>query len=399
VRIVLGLYLAQHFAWLLPYGAELFSSRGVLPDGALSPLHGLFPNVLALADSPAAVQALLALALLASLALAAGWKDRIAALGLAYLWAAFFGRNPLIANPSLPYVGWMLVAHACLPRAPYGSLEGRGRVDPDGGWVFPRGVFVAAWVALAVGYSYSGAMKLTSASWLDGSALERVLENPLARPGLARDLLHGLPAPLLRAATWGALGLELLFAPLALLRRARPVVWASMLAMHLALIALIDFADLSFGMVVLHVFTFDPGWIARKERGAPLALFYDGECALCHGFVRFLMAEDRAGALRFAPLQGPTFAARVGAERRAGLPDSIVLLDGARLLTRSDAALHVLETLGGSWRALAIPLRSVPRPVRDGGYDLLASVRKRLFGTTKAACPMMPRELAARFDP
>jgi predicted DCC family thiol-disulfide oxidoreductase YuxK len=400
VRAALGLYLAVHFARLLPFGAEVFSSAGVLPDGSASPLLRLFPNVLALADSPGVVQALLALVLAASLALALGWRDRIAALVLAYVWACLFGRNPLIANPSLPYVGWMLVAHACLPRAPYGSLEARGRVDPDGGWTFPRGVFVAAWIALAVGYSYSGLTKLASPSWLDGTALERVLANPLARPGLARDLLLELPAPLLRAATWGALGFELLFAPLALVRRVRPFLWTAMLAMHLALIALIDFADLSFGMVCLHLFTFDPAWIPRKARVAPVRVFYDGECALCHGLVRFVLAEDRAGdVLRLAPLQGPTLAAQIAPERRAALPDSIVVLDAeGRLFTRSDAALHVLEILGGAWRALAVVARVVPRPLRDLAYDGIASVRKKAFGTTKTACPLMPPELAARFD-
>jgi predicted DCC family thiol-disulfide oxidoreductase YuxK len=401
VRATLGLYLAVHFARLLPYGAELFSSAGVLPDGTASPLLGLFPNVLALLDSPAFVQGLLALALAASLALALGWRDRIAALVLAYLWACFFGRNPLIANPSLPYVGWMLVAHACLPRAPFGSLEARGRVDPDGGWVLPRGVWVAAWIALAVGYSYSGFTKLVSPSWLDGTALERVLANPLARPGLARDLLLDVPAPLLRAATWGALALELLFAPLALVRRLRPLLWTAMLAMHLALIALIDFADLSFGMVCMHLFTFDPAWVPRKARAAPVHVFYDGECALCHGLVRFVLAEDRAGdVLRFAPLQGPTLSARLAPAQRAGLPDSIVVLDASgALLTRSDAALHVLESLGGAWRVLALALRAVPRPLRNLAYDAVASVRKKVFGTTTNACPMMPPALAARFDP
>ncbi len=62
---------------------------------------------------------------------------------------------------------------------------------------------------------------------------------------------------------------ELLFAPLALSRRLRPFLWAGMLAMHLGLMALIDFADLSFGMVILHLFTFDPGWIRPAPRDSP----------------------------------------------------------------------------------------------------------------------------------
>ena len=84
-------------------------------------------------------------------------------------------------------------------------------------------------------------------------------------------------------------------------------------------------------------------------------LFYDGHCALCHRSVKFVLKHDRSGKLfRFAPLQGPTFEARVPAEKRAGLPDSVIVLtnDGA-LLMRSNAFLHVLRRLGGGWRALA----------------------------------------------
>ena len=400
VRAVLGAYLAVHFALLLPYGTELFSSRGVLPDAALSPLSNLFPNVLAVFDGPLMVKALLTFAIAASSALALGWRDHAAALALAYVWACLYGRNPLIANPSLPYVGWMLIAHACLPAAPYGSWTARGRVDPAGSWSFPRGVMVAAWIAMAVGYSYSGATKLASPSWLDGSALERVLDNPLSRPGVARDLLLALPSSLLRAATWGALVLELAFAPLALFERARPWLWAAMLAMHLSLIGLIDFADLSFGMVCLHLFTFDPRWIPAARSAEPTRVFYDGHCGLCHGFVRFVLAEDRAGSMRFAPLQGDTLLTLCPPRTRTSLPDSVVVLDSSRAwLGRSDAVLHVLERLGGYWRASAAVLRVVPRPLRDVVYDVVARLRYRVFGTKAAACPLIPRELATRFEP
>jgi hypothetical protein len=132
-------------------------------------------------------------------------------------------------------------------------------------------VLTAAWVLLAVGYSFSGYTKLVSPSWLDGTAIARVLESPLARPGFVRETLLALPAPALHAASYAALGLELLFLPLALVPRLRPWVWAAMLGMHVSLIALIAFADLSFGMVVFHLFVADPTWFRafrRRRSGA-----------------------------------------------------------------------------------------------------------------------------------
>ena len=41
---------------------------------------------------------------------------------------------------------------------------------------------------MAVGYTFSGVTKLPSPSWRDGTALARILDNPLARPGPLRDL-------------------------------------------------------------------------------------------------------------------------------------------------------------------------------------------------------------------
>jgi predicted DCC family thiol-disulfide oxidoreductase YuxK len=141
--------------------------------------------------------------------------------------------------------------------------------------------------------------------------------------------------------------------------------------------------------------------IVSSPAPQPEILFYDGHCALCHRSVKFVLKHDRSGKLfRFAPLQGPTFEARVPAEKRAVLPDSVVVLtnDGA-LLVRSNAFLHVLRRLGGGWRSLAAVISVIPRAVRDAAYDFIARVRYRVFGTREDSCPVMAPDLRARFDP
>jgi predicted DCC family thiol-disulfide oxidoreductase YuxK len=139
------------------------------------------------------------------------------------------------------------------------------------------------------------------------------------------------------------------------------------------------------------------------ESGAPAAeyLFYDGHCGLCHRAVKFVLKHDRGGrAFRFAPLQGETFLVRVAAERRSGLPDSVVVLtrDG-ELLVRSAAFLHIFRRLGGGWRVLAAVLSVLPRGLRDLAYDFVARIRYRVFGKREDLCPIVPAELRARFDP
>jgi predicted DCC family thiol-disulfide oxidoreductase YuxK len=134
---------------------------------------------------------------------------------------------------------------------------------------------------------------------------------------------------------------------------------------------------------------------------SPELLFYDGHCGLCHRAVKFVIKHDRTGdAFRFAPLHGPTFESRVSPADRASLPDSIVVLTNDRkILVRSDAFIHILQRLGGGWKFWAGVTSAIPRPLRDLGYDFIARIRYRIFGTRDDACPVAPPELRARFDP
>jgi predicted DCC family thiol-disulfide oxidoreductase YuxK len=133
----------------------------------------------------------------------------------------------------------------------------------------------------------------------------------------------------------------------------------------------------------------------------PELLFYDGHCGLCHRAVKFTLRHDPMGAaFRFAPLQGTTFLDNIPPERRAELPDSVVVLtsDGA-LLTRSDAAIHILLRLGGGWRWLAALSSIVPRALRDPVYNAVARIRYRIFGRKDDLCPIVPPEVRDRFLP
>lgn len=135
---------------------------------------------------------------------------------------------------------------------------------------------------------------------------------------------------------------------------------------------------------------------ARAETGI---VFYDGVCGLCQRWVRFLLQRDKAQTLRFAPLQGETAKARTDLPTelrtvvfilRPGTPDE-------QIFTRSEAALRLLEHLGGIWRVVSW-LRIVPRGVRDGIYDFIARRRYRWFGKDES-CPLPPTEWQARFLP
>jgi len=117
-----------------------------------------------------------------------------------------------------------------------------------------------------------------------------------------------------------------------------------------------------------------------------LVLLFDGLCAVCNGAVRFVLARDPEGTMRFAPLQGET--ARAIRARHPALVgvDALVLVEqgqgnGApdRVWVGSEAVLRIGEYLGGPWRAARV-LRLMPHGVREGAYQLFAAWRHRLVG-------------------
>jgi len=166
--------------------------------------------------------------------------------------------------------------------------------------------------------------------------------------------------------------------------------WTAVLVMHLP--------APGFALVFLHLFTFDPAWIPRKLPETTDTVFYDGTCGLCHRGMRFLVAEDPIGtSFRYAPLGGDAFAAQF--PDPGNLPDSVIVQTPAgETLVRSDAAVYLLQRLGGLWRILGILFAVLPKRMRDAMYDFVARVRYRIFGREKDACPIIPPDLRSRFS-
>src|SRR5258708_25929103 len=176
-RVVFGFYLLQHFLALLPWGPEVFSSAGVLPDGNLSPLLRSFPNIFLMSSFAVAVELFLVAGALFSLFFIIGRFDRLMAVFIWYLWACLYGRNPLIGNPSLPFIGWLLLAHALIPSHSFKAISAR-----TGGetlyWRFSENIFFSPWILMSVSYLYIGYTKILRPPWVYCSPLRPPLANP-----------------------------------------------------------------------------------------------------------------------------------------------------------------------------------------------------------------------------
>jgi predicted DCC family thiol-disulfide oxidoreductase YuxK len=130
-------------------------------------------------------------------------------------------------------------------------------------------------------------------------------------------------------------------------------------------------------------------------------LLYDGVCGLCNRLVRFVLARDFEGRVRFAPLQSAF--AREALSRHgenAENLDTVFRMTGfgtqsERVFRRSRAVLRVLEELPAPWRSLAA-FRALPPRVLDRLYDLVARSRYRIFGKSDR-CELPPPEQRGRF--
>lgn len=130
---------------------------------------------------------------------------------------------------------------------------------------------------------------------------------------------------------------------------------------------------------------------ARKQ-----IIFFDGICNLCNGFVQFIIKRDPRARFQFASLQSK---AGEKAMKESALPaaslSTVVYLKDDHYYFKSSAALHILKDLGRGWN-LFYGFILIPKPLRDGVYNILARNRYRLFGK-RAECMIPTPELRDRF--
>lgn len=127
-------------------------------------------------------------------------------------------------------------------------------------------------------------------------------------------------------------------------------------------------------------------------------IVFDGECVLCSGFFRFMMARDRTQRFHFVLAQSQLGRRIYDA---LGLPlvdfeTNLVIVDG-RIYRKMDAFAAAMRAIGWPWRPLSV-LRYLPRILKDPAYGLIARNRYRIFGRYDT-CMLPGPELRARFLP
>lgn len=260
-QFLFGFYLTIHFAQLIPHAIELFGRDGMIADPRWSPTYGYFPNILNWIDYSSTLLNvfLISLTCLSGMfALRLVAPRRIAFL-LWYGWACLLNRNVLISNPGIPYVGLLLLAFSLITFTKRQKNDDENREFQLNPHVFPW-LYWGGWTLYALGYTISGLHKLQSPSWIDGSALRHVLQSPLSRDNALCHHLLNMHSLVLQISTWGSLFAEIAFLPLGLFYHTRKLFWFAFLALHLGVLLVVNFTDLTMGVLMMHLFLFDPRW-------------------------------------------------------------------------------------------------------------------------------------------
>jgi predicted DCC family thiol-disulfide oxidoreductase YuxK len=108
-------------------------------------------------------------------------------------------------------------------------------------------------------------------------------------------------------------------------------------------------------------------------------ILYDGVCVFCSRWIRFIASRDEIKRFRFTAIQsgyGTRLAQAFGIDPDD--PDTNAVIHGGVAYFKSDAVLTVLSNLPG-WGWVRM-LRTVPKPLRDAIYNLVAWNRYRIFG-------------------
>jgi predicted DCC family thiol-disulfide oxidoreductase YuxK len=125
-------------------------------------------------------------------------------------------------------------------------------------------------------------------------------------------------------------------------------------------------------------------------------VIFDGYCAMCSGFARFVLRHDRRGMFRLVPAQsglGRALYVHYGLDPVDY--ETNILLAGGVAWFKSEASIRMAEALGWPWRLAAL-LRVLPRDLRDRLYDTIARNRLRIFGK-REVCYVTDPQFADRF--
>lgn len=109
-------------------------------------------------------------------------------------------------------------------------------------------------------------------------------------------------------------------------------------------------------------------------------ILFDGICALCHAWVKFVLRYDLLNQFRFTAMQselGQSVLRELGMDMEHF--DTMLYLEHGTLYIKSNAFIRIARSLAWPARSLSL-LGLIPTVMRDFLYDRIARHRFSLFG-------------------
>jgi predicted DCC family thiol-disulfide oxidoreductase YuxK len=126
-------------------------------------------------------------------------------------------------------------------------------------------------------------------------------------------------------------------------------------------------------------------------------ILFDGVCNFCNSSINFVIDRDYKNTFKFAPLQSDVASKLLTINNMKSMKmDSIILIEGNKIYTKSTAALRIAKNLSGAWFLLYYIFIPFPSFIRDFFYDIIARNRYKIFGKSEG-CRIPTPELKSKF--
>lgn len=125
-------------------------------------------------------------------------------------------------------------------------------------------------------------------------------------------------------------------------------------------------------------------------------ILFDGVCNLCNSSIQKVIENDDKNIFQFASLQsdfGQEFLKKHEFSQEKF--DSMILIDGEKFYTQSDAALRIGKELKGIYK-ISKYLLWIPKFIRNTVYNFISQNRYNWFGK-KESCWLPTPELKQKF--
>ena len=123
---------------------------------------------------------------------------------------------------------------------------------------------------------------------------------------------------------------------------------------------------------------------------------YDGVCNFCNFWVSLLIQYDKKKRFNYLWLQSET-ATKLLEKSTLTQADlnTIIYLRKGKIYTQSTAIIKIISDLKGFWIIIKL-CYLIPKPIRDLVYNVIASVRYKLFGK-QTSCQRPPVDQLDQF--